>query len=351
VTLKYDTPYGDPMNILREYEIKEVDDPLVDIQRFRLKFVNDITMAMEVMNTDQTSEAPVIVNKLIDQIKSSDVKNNNYIKDLLKELEDQVTEALSRTDYYSKWGKHYLLSLLRAHLLQQCNNFKDPAVQNYAGAMFTQVRDKIDDIFLKIPPPKPSVQPVKEEPPKKVKSMKVFYNASAGCIDGNGMVAMADGKTKLVKEVCKDDEVLGVDGQPVKIVCVIKILCRGNKAYFAQFECGLRITPWHPIRIDGEFYFPSTIGRTSECECSEVYNFVLESQHVMKINGIECVTLGHGFQEEVVKHPYFGTSAVIKDLQKMKGWESGLVELREDYVERDPKTGLIKSITRGEQVY
>ena len=34
-------------------------------------------------------------------------------------------------EYYVKWGRHYLPSLARAHLLQQCNNFKDPGVQGY----------------------------------------------------------------------------------------------------------------------------------------------------------------------------------------------------------------------------
>ena len=30
----------------------------------------------------------------------------------------------------------------------------------------------------------------------------------------------------------------------------------------------------------------------------------------MTINNVECVTLGHGFQEPVVKHPFFGTEKV-----------------------------------------
>jgi len=37
---------------------------------------------------------------------------------------------------------------------------------------------------------------------------------------------------------------------------------------------------------------------------------------------------------------------VLEDLRKMEGWENGFVELRQEYVERDPKTGLISSITR-----
>jgi len=178
--------------------------------------------------------------------------------------------------------------------------------------------------------------------------MKVFNNAYAGggCIDGNGLVSMADGTTKYVKAVRKGDEILGADGKAVKVVCVVRTQCGNNKAHFTQFESGLRITPYHPVRIGGQYSFPCTIEQTGEYECAEVFNFVLESHHFMTINGIECVTLGHGLQEDVVKHPYFGTEAVLEDLMKMEGWENGFVELRQEYIERDPKTGLISSITR-----
>merc|ERR1719359_543228 len=43
----------------------------------------------------------------------------------LEDLEGQVSEAISRQDWFARWGRHYLPSLQRAHELQQCNNFKD----------------------------------------------------------------------------------------------------------------------------------------------------------------------------------------------------------------------------------
>ena len=48
---------------------------------------------------------------------------------LLEDAKGQATEAISRPDYWKKWGMHYLGSLMRAHQLQQCNNFKDPGIQ------------------------------------------------------------------------------------------------------------------------------------------------------------------------------------------------------------------------------
>lgn len=53
--------------------------------------------------------------------------------------------------------------------------------------------------------------------------------------------------------------------------------------------------------------------------CPYVYTFVLSSQHIMIINDVECVTLGHDFDDDVVRHGYFGTQAIIEDLKKLEG--------------------------------
>merc|ERR1719329_1499421 len=67
-------------------------------------------------------------------------------------------EALSKDEWYAKWGVHYLPSLMCAHLSQQCNNFKDPGVQAYGGGLFANLRDEADDIFCSLPPPKPTAR-------------------------------------------------------------------------------------------------------------------------------------------------------------------------------------------------
>ena len=40
------------------------------------------------------------------------------------------------------------------------------------------------------------------------------------------------------------------------------------------------------------------------------------------------VTLGHGFQEPVAQHPFYGTSAVVEDLAAFPGWDQGYVSMR-----------------------
>ena len=54
----------------------------------------------------------------------------------------------------------------------------------------------------------------------------------------------------------------------------------------------------------------------------------------MIVNGMECITLGHGFTGDVVSHEYLGTGKVIEDLKACNSWESGLVSVGE-FV-RDP---------------
>jgi hypothetical protein len=44
--------------------------------------------------------------------------------------------------------------------MEICTNFKDPALQFYGGKFCTDNRDKMDTIFIKLPPPKPSAKKV-----------------------------------------------------------------------------------------------------------------------------------------------------------------------------------------------
>jgi len=134
---------------------------------------------------------------------------------------------------------------------------------------------------------------------------------------------------------------MSVNGVSAKVSCVLKYNCDRNKAHLVEMNQGLLITPWHPVKVNNKWQFPCNLGVPTERYCPAVYNFVLETKHITIINGIECVTLGHGFEEEVVRHSYFGTQRVINDLQKLDGWNLGFIELTKDSIVRDRKNGLI----------
>lgn len=105
-------------------------------------------------------EAGTELMRLADEISASPaLSGSQNLQYLLEDLQGQVSEAFSRDDWYTKWGLHYLPSLMCAHLAQVCNNFKDPGVQAYGGEVFADLRDKADDIFCTLPAPTPSARP------------------------------------------------------------------------------------------------------------------------------------------------------------------------------------------------
>ena len=76
-------------------------------------------------------------------------------------------------------------------------------------------------------------------------------------------------------------------------------------------ETGLKVTPWHPIRMNNSWCFPGMHAEAREEPCEAVYSFLLEAEdHVsMIINDVECITLAHGIKDDPVAfHPYFGSS-------------------------------------------
>ena len=336
----------------------------VEVQRCRLLTVDIVKKAMTLVKQNKLEEAQKLIEHLIANINdgcSEKAKKDPRLAALMEDLTGQVTEAFSKLDFYKKWGEHYLPSLMRAHQLQQCNNFKDPGLQHYGGKLFRSLRDEVDDIFVKLPPPQPTF-PIDNtggyrrghggvaHVSRPVASMNVYHMASNPCFDGECLIAMADGSHKPVKSIKKGDRIAthshnnNHNNNSAEVQCVVKTLCAEGKTLLVELEGGLRVTPYHPVRQSGSsrWHFPCTIGEVRERECPAVYSFVLQTHHVMVIDGVECVTLGHGFEEdEVVRHPYFGTSRVIEDLQRLPGWAAGLIELRSGCLLRDAVSGLV----------
>eukprot|EP01126_Amoeba_proteus_P066604 TRINITY_DN967_c0_g2_i2.p1 TRINITY_DN967_c0_g2~~TRINITY_DN967_c0_g2_i2.p1 ORF type:complete len:396 (+),score=76.24 TRINITY_DN967_c0_g2_i2:409-1596(+) len=133
------------------------DDAQVKSHFYRISFVDHVREVINFMHLNASTEAHEKLTQLIKLISGDDsLSGNDFLQNLLKDLEGQVTEAISKTDWFSKWGQHYLPSLVTAHLYQQCNNFKDPGIQGYGGELFDGIRSKLDDLFLLLPPPQPS---------------------------------------------------------------------------------------------------------------------------------------------------------------------------------------------------
>jgi hypothetical protein len=319
-------------------------------QFIRAKFISDIKKAMTEIKYSHHEKAIDIIDKLLENVLSFSSQSER-IQGILVDLVDQVKVAFSKLEYYNKWGPHYLFSLLRSHQLEICNNFKDKSVQFYGGELFKTIRETADTIYNKLPPPTPSCVPVIFDGfghsiiPKSTVDMSTYNNASNGCFGPDSLVRMEDGTKKIIQTLKKGDVVATPYGV-ASIICVIKTKCKNGVADLVKFKSGFTITPWHPIlshrNSDGNVWkFPADIKKSSIVECPAVYNLVLDKFHVVLINNIPCVTLGHNIDEEVVRHPYFGTDAIVTDLKKMPGWSDGLIVFEEPLVERDSESNLI----------
>jgi len=172
----------------------------------------------------------------------------------------------------------------------------------------------------------------------------MYNDRSAGCIDGMCLVLMANGSIKRVRDVVKGDCVRAGNGRIAEVRCVVVALCENSVNDLVELDGGLRLTPYHPVQLAGKWHFPGSLGDVVLQSCPAVYNFVLSSEHSIMINGVACVTLGHGFTEPVVQHPFFGTSTVIQDLKALRqgtSFESGLIRFGPGCLMRDRETGLL----------
>lgn len=324
----------------------QTSEILVQLQR--MKLISTIERGMQIMQSTN-DQVLKLVDLAILEMTESEVRDDPRVIGYIQDLTNQITYAFSREDWYKKWGYHYLPSLASAHLAQQCNNFKDPGVQLYGGNMFKEYQSKAEDAFLQIPPIQRS-QCSQQIP----KQMNAYYNQCGGCFSGGSTVIIADGTVKRLDCIRKGDLVQTPLGY-AEVLCVV--INKFNQSIIDKARCkrllgGLEITPYHPIRVGGKWQFPSCLNKESTQTLQPVdvdyyetmYDFVLKDVHIMIINGVECVTLGHGFQEDVVRHQYFGSNAVVHDLMKLPGWGEGSVIVNWNQVVRDESNLEVVSI-------
>ena len=173
-----------------------------------------------------------------------------------------------------------------------------------------------------------------------------YSSCNDACFHGDCVALLANGLTKLVKDIRKGDVLQAADGLTGTVTFAIKILRMNKNASMVRFDNGLIITPWHPVRINGQWTFPHDIGHKTVVECQEVYNFALDAGHIIIVNGIECVTLGHNFKGAVIEHPYYGTNNVLDDLNALDIFNNGFIELLPNSIIRNNETGLVAGICR-----
>jgi uncharacterized protein YegL len=280
------------------------------------------------------------------------------LQDIVRDIEStddnegQLMKSCSREDWWGQWGRNHCISYYRALTLQQCVNFKDKVLQHFAPYEFKNLQDKGIDIFSSIPAPTPTgfssqqFNSFAPNPTVPISSFTVdmsnFINNIGGCFAGHCKVLMEDSRLKLVEHLRKGDRVWG--GHTVEAVLYTPV---NREIDMIMFHTGLQITPWHPMKLsdDKEWVFPNDVGVKRKTYVEAFYNLVLSSGHIVEINTYPVVTLGHGFRDnDVIAHPYFGTHAVIDDLKKHSGWNSGFLVMDGNHTVRSHETGMIQKI-------
>ncbi|KAK3250653.1 hypothetical protein CYMTET_39973 [Cymbomonas tetramitiformis] len=348
-------------------------------QRFRHEYCSAISNTIQnTQNSGWSSDTQTTIPSLLPELAERmrpHAEAHLLIAALLKDLEGEVKLAVADKSSFERWGMHYLRSLCGAHTHQKRNNFKDPGVQEYGGAAFDVLVDTVSDTFDSLPPPEPSAERYNGPPRasaygvgfgggfgggcgshaaaaaapsnRRVQSMAVYNSTGNVCFGEHSLVMLEDGSQKPVKNVARGDRLRTVGGDgSARVVCAVRTQCTGQRAELVGLEGGAVLTPWHPVRVEGRWEFPCHLGTTVEVHCDAVYNFLLDSDHRIYINGVETVTLAHGLRGPTVEHDYFGTDCVAKDLKRMSGFDQGLVVLPPRCLLRHAETGLVVGLTQ-----
>lgn len=329
--------------------------------------------------TDSFDNSKQILN-LLSLVKS--LSQTMYLKDMANDLSDpdpnkgQLGKSVEKLAWYTKWGKHYLLSVSRAHILEMCFNFKDLAIQHYKGDNFNGNQAIVEQIFNQITPPEPSIKESQQydhynhygynnananasamQPKSMLSSMAAmvssmasipqsYYNVSGGCFTGNWLVNMAAGEKKPVNKIRPNDYVVSLDSPTGVAKVIAVVMFRINQNIDMVSPDGTNgVTLYHPMYIsDGSLdsikwifpcdYTEATYGTTTG---EYMYDFVLDAGHtVLFEDKYNFACLGHGITtNNVISHEYFGTKRIIDDLSRHPDWKFGTVILNNWQFTRD----------------
>ena len=303
---------------------------------------------------------------------AADLAANPSVAAILSDLADtsaatkgQLGKAFATREAFSRWGRHYVPSVLSGHKNQWAINFKDEGSKIYGSAATRALISRGETIFTSLPPPTASCAPAPSFYGGGGGGAPVTYSLSSfsqanygGCFLPSSHVLMAGGDLKR----CDEIEVGDIVDKGFRIACVVKTVVNGLQDIVRLGTRQGGFTPWHPVCTMEGWQFPAKIGQVIRIETDAVYNFILAfgdnpitaNDRVrpgsLIVDGMLACTLGHDMVGPVIGHPYFGRREpgqrnIIDDLREQPGWRAGQVTLRHVAYARDPATGFICGLT------
>jgi len=259
-----------------------------------------------------------------------------YVTLPIMRIHPQLMRApLHRSEYFKKWGRHYLPSLARAHQRQKCVNFKDAGQLVYGSdsPLFVKERDALDAAFDALPAPKPTRRTYGGRSSGiAVSSMSGMNSRYGPCVHGASKVSLASGEIVKVETLRRGMQVQTAAGVRA-VVAVVKTPMDGQ-ALLCTLPGGLQVTPWHPVRVAGteEWVFPADIVEAKLVPCDAVYSLLLAradgdaDAHAVLMDGeVAVIGLGHGVCEGVLDHAFFGSyDAVVRSVAALPQEDVGV---------------------------
>jgi hypothetical protein len=104
----------------------------------------------------------------------------------------------------------------------------------------------------------------------------------------------------------------------------------------------LTLTEYHPVFDNGVWRNPIDLVPVKLMPMLKLINFLLDYGHVVNIDGILTVSLGHGLSEAGLAHPYFGSrDRLLEDMKGQPGFHERRVVFKNLQYKRDHVSGLI----------
>ena len=338
-------PYKSDEVTINNLDSLDENEIEIDTHINRYSVVEECRKMVNSNKIGDTSKSRELFKQLVTKLETSKSKHMPLTLGLLTNLKGdesnagQIDLAINNCIYFQKWGEFYIDQLTRSMNQQIKPNFKDEGCL-FGGSTFETIVDRSSDIFDTLPPPEPSLinqisynysggSSVNPVPPARVATLAAYNDRNGGCFHSKCKITMADGSQKVLSKLSKGDCIQSVDKDnnitTANVVCILEMKIKTGLREFVDLPGGLYITPWHPIKYNGEWVFPADIKKPTICSTGSIITLVLDNHHVGFINGYQCIMLGHGFTNGILEHPYYGTERVIDDLKENYGWETGRV--------------------------
>jgi predicted nucleic-acid-binding protein len=116
IILNYESPFGEKKKQIKTILKINEDVQLLNQQKHRLEFVYFVRHGYELLRGNEeifNANQQTVLNSIefLEKAIKTHSTNDKYLTDLLTDVTGQVQQAVSRYDWFSKWGIHYLPSI------------------------------------------------------------------------------------------------------------------------------------------------------------------------------------------------------------------------------------------------